>query len=123
MRPENRIDTAHLGSVTMITLHGEHDLSTSAELRTVVETVARPGARVVFDLSPATFIDSTILQSVIYAAENADGLAIVAPPDAPCRRVLELTRIADIVRTCASQDEALRSVLATRVETPGAPTG
>lgn len=112
MGQENRIETAHAGSVAVVTLVGEHDLATKPALDEVLGAVARPGVSVVIDVSPATFIDLTVVGAVEYAAENADAVAVVAADDAPCRRLLELIGLAAKTSIFPSQDDALRSLLA-----------
>jgi anti-anti-sigma factor len=111
MGQQNRIETAQVGTTAVVTLYGEHDLATKPRLETVVAAVARPGASVVIDVTPASFIDSTVVGAVMYAAKNADVLAVVAPEGTPCRRLLAVVGIDVLARVCASQDQALRYVL------------
>ena len=45
----------------MLTISGEHDLSTAQELRSQLTELLDGDRGIVVDLSPATFVDSSIL--------------------------------------------------------------
>jgi anti-anti-sigma factor len=94
MGRENRIERTQHGSVVALTVWGEHDAASRPSLRSHIEPVARPGASILVDFTATTFIDSTVLASLIYAAENADHITLVASPGSHCRRILELAGIA-----------------------------
>jgi anti-anti-sigma factor len=72
-------------AVAIITLVGEHDLSTRADIR---ETLARVGdeANVLVDLSDCSFIDSTVIGALVVAfqtlAERGLRLELAIPPEA-----------------------------------------
>lgn len=80
----------------MLTINGEHDLSTAPELRRRLEGLLEAGTGVIVDLSGATFIDSSILGAILegkrrageasigYAVLHANGVDAVD-------RVLEVT--------------------------------
>jgi anti-anti-sigma factor len=108
---QNRIDTAQVGTVAVVTLMGEHDLSTARELHGLVERLARPGACVVIDLTEASFIDSSIIAALCYASENADTSAVVAPPGTAAGRVIDLLDMTTALSTCERTDQALLHVL------------
>jgi anti-sigma B factor antagonist len=105
---QNRIETAEVGTVAVLTLSGEHDLSTAPELG---EALARPGACVVVDLSATSFIDSSVLAALLAASRSADALSVVAPDGGFCRRVIRLTGIDAAFATCETVEQALREVL------------
>jgi anti-sigma B factor antagonist len=82
--------------LALLTITGEHDLSTAPELRRRLEDVLSEGTGVVVDLSRATFIDSSILGVILdakrRAAEAKVGYAVVHTNGAdPVDRVLEVT--------------------------------
>jgi anti-anti-sigma regulatory factor len=53
------ISTKHLGgSLWLVQLEGEHDLSTASGLRQTIDRVFATGTCLVVDLSSAAFIDS-----------------------------------------------------------------
>ena len=80
----------------MLTISGEHDLSTAPTLRRRIDNLLNEGTATVIDLSPATFIDSSILGVILdrrrRAAEARIGLAVVHDGGAEAvDRVLEVT--------------------------------
>lgn len=82
--------------LAVLSISGEHDLSTAPELRRRLEDVLSEGTGVVVDLSRATFIDSSILGVILdakrRAAEAKVGYAVVHTNGAdPVDRVLEVT--------------------------------
>jgi anti-sigma B factor antagonist len=77
----------------VLTLRGEHDLSTSPTLRAELEAVYARGTKFAVDLSETTFLDSSILHALYdglrMAREKAgDGFAVVAPPGSCAERIL-----------------------------------
>ena len=83
----------------VLTLRGEHDLSTATALRNSLRDVFDSGSAVVVDLSAVTFMDSSILNAILYGSERAltddeHRFAVVLPPGpSVARRVLELTGV------------------------------
>lgn len=110
MGPDTGISVAQIASIVVLELHGEHDVSTDPDLRSVVVTAARPGTSVVFDLTTATFIDSSVVTTMIYAATNADAVAIVAAAEGHCRRVLEQAGTSTWIALCPSREAAVHEI-------------
>jgi anti-anti-sigma factor len=90
MGPESSVQRTDFGSVVLLKVVGEHDTATSPSFHSSIEPAARPGVAVVVDLSAATFIDSTVLSSLVDAAEHADTMTIIAPEGSHSRRILEI---------------------------------
>lgn len=107
MGAANGIHTAEFENTVVVRLVGGHDLATAPALQGVVEEYARPGARLVFDLSPATFIDSSVIHAVIDAAANADRASVVAPPGSATRRLIHLTNVEAVADVFESTEQAL----------------
>ena len=67
--------------LAVLTISGEHDLSTAPNLRRRLDSLLDDGTATVVDLSPATFIDSSILGVVLdarrRAADREIGFAVV----------------------------------------------
>jgi anti-sigma B factor antagonist len=67
--------------LAVLTISGEHDLSTAAALRRRLDSLLDEGTKTVIDLSPATFIDSSILGVILDGRRRADdaeiGFAVV----------------------------------------------
>jgi anti-sigma B factor antagonist len=76
---------------------GEVDLYTAPELeRALAGPLAEGTARLVVDLSEATFVDSTALHVFVRAARQLDreaGELIVVVPDPNVRKVFEITGV------------------------------
>lgn len=94
MKPIGDVDIDNQNGVWIIALSGEHDLSNAGDLDERLRAMRMNGTRVVFDLSGASFIDSTAATRIIHLAqgegEAAHDLAVVAPPGSQPRRVLDL---------------------------------
>ena len=98
--------------VWVLTMHGEHDLSTEPSLAEELGRVAAAGGPVVIDLSDAQFIDSSILRALVSAAGRSgdDEIAIVAPAGSEPLRLVQLTGADSVLRiygTCESAVEAI----------------
>ena len=79
---------------------GEHDLGTAAELRRRLQRVIAEGNPIVIDLSPATFIDSSILGVILDARRSANegglGFAVAHSNGAGAvGRLLDVTGLRD----------------------------
>ncbi len=112
--------------VVMVAVHGEHDIASAAGLRTAIEEALARSQHVVVDLTPSTFIDSTVLGVLLSARERAEeeevGYAVVLEPgtgDAAVRRILEVTGLDALLPVHAERDAAVQAAGAG----PGAPEG
>lgn len=79
----------------MLTIIGEHDLHTAPDLRAELDELTS-GSGVVVDLSPATFVDSSVLGVILdvrrRAAEQGHGFAVAHADGAEAvGRVLDVT--------------------------------
>ena len=82
--------------LAVLTINGEHDLSTAPELRRRLEALLEERTGVIVDLSGATFIDSSILGAILEgkrrAGEASIGYAVLhANGTDAVDRVLEVT--------------------------------
>ena len=93
------------GSMWLVVLAGEHDLSTAPRLSQALAEIERHGTDVLLDLSEATFIDSSVLQTLF--GYPGEGVVIVSPPGTAPRRVLEMTGFDQHVRVCDTRTEGL----------------
>ena len=95
------VSVHHLGDDRwIIALDGEHDISTQPMLTAALDRVFATGTRIVLDLSDATFIDSSVIRTLITAHQRAEStageqLVIVAPQDGFPARVITLTGLQD----------------------------
>jgi anti-anti-sigma factor len=96
--------------VWVLSLRGEHDLSTQPSLSEQVGRVAAVGGPVIIDLTDVDFIDSSILRVLASAAvEQSAGLrvAVVIPPGGEAMRILRVTGIASLLRPYETCEAAM----------------
>jgi anti-anti-sigma factor len=113
------VDTSAPG-VTVLELHGEHDMSTDPRLRSALDDALGAGDGLVVDLTGAAFVDSSVIHALFdaRAALEARGRRLVIQVGTPSvvMRALELTDLtasADI-----ALDRAQAVTLAGRQEEP-----
>jgi anti-sigma B factor antagonist len=97
--------------LAVLTISGEHDLSTAPNLRRRLDRLLDERTAIVLDLSPATFIDSSILGVILdgrrRAAEAEIGFAVVHSNGADAvDRVLEVTGLRAELPVHARREEA-----------------
>lgn len=91
----------------LVTLQGEHDLSTARVLRDQLKAVFRTGTAVVVDLSTTPFIDSSIIAVLVDAnrrteASDEKRFGLVVAPETQPERLLGLVgllRVMDVYRS------------------------
>jgi anti-sigma B factor antagonist len=96
----------------VLTISGEHDLSTAPNLRRRLDSLLEEGTPTVVDLSPATFIDSSILGVILDGRRRAEeanvGFAVVHSNGADAvDRVLEVTGLRAELPVHARREEAV----------------
>lgn len=103
--------------VSVVGLLGEHDLGTVPAVRDALNAAAARGALVI-DLSPATFVDSSILGAILAAQREAaaagTGFAVACDGGAdPVRKVLEITGLSAELPVHPSRAAAVAAALGT----------
>jgi len=98
--------------VVVLTLTGEHDLTTAPVLREQMESAVTDSSGVLIDLSAAEFIDSSIIGVVLEARRRTEeagiGFAAALHDGQPAvRRVLEVTGLDSNLPVHADLDAAL----------------
>jgi anti-sigma B factor antagonist len=101
--------------LAVLTISGEHDLSTAPALRRRLGGLLDERTPTVIDLSPATFIDSSILGAILdgrrRAAEADVGFAVAHSNGSDAiDRVLEVTGLRAELPVHARREEALVAV-------------
>lgn len=100
--------------IGMISPQGDFAGADVAPARKALDDWLRAGkARVVFDLSRTTFIDSEGLQAMTWAAARCEplgGKAVVAAPDINCQKILEMTRLDRRLESYPDTAAALKSL-------------
>jgi len=112
---ERRLD----GAAWLVTLHGDYDQAVRPTLDQALSVVGR-ASRIIVDLSPARFIDSSVLAALLRHARpgpnGGDRLVIVAQPGGFPRRLLDLSQVGRHVRIFDTPEAALRKVVRPRRE-------
>ena len=95
------IDSAYdEGGVRVLRAGGELDVATAPGLLLGFSALVVGARGVVVDLRDVTFFDSSgvrlVDQMARTCAEDGMGFRIVAPPDSPTRRVLEIVGMTDV---------------------------
>jgi anti-sigma B factor antagonist len=109
--------------VAVLTISGEHDLSTAPSLRRRLDGLLDEGVATVLDLSPATFIDSSILGVILdgrrRAAEADIGFAVARSNGSDAvDRVLEVTGLRAELPVHARREEAVMAASGNDGKTP-----
>jgi anti-anti-sigma factor len=106
---------AHSVYASIVTLHGEHDLTSTPQLeRTFEETGAR--TRILVDLSHCIFVDSTVIKTLLRASQTlaAQGgqlsLVISADRHQAVRRLCELMRLDQLMPTYETRAAAVGQI-------------
>jgi anti-anti-sigma factor len=101
--------------VWVVALHGEHDISTTPSLRDELARVYESGSSVVVDLTDVEFMDSTVLQGILYGRDFAEQesehrLVLVVPEGGAARRLLSLTNLDRLIATYPTCAEAVAAL-------------
>jgi anti-sigma B factor antagonist len=105
----HRITLDRERSVTVVTASGELDAFVAAELEAALGG-ASGDARIVFDLTAVSFMDSTALGLLVRAVRDVDakgGAIRVVLPDGTARRIFEITTLDRILPVAGSRSDAL----------------
>ncbi len=102
--------------LAFLAIKGEHDLSTAPLLRQRLDGLIAEGVPIVVDLSPATFIDSSILGVILDARRRAEadhlGFAVSqANGGDPVGRVLAITGLRGELPVHESREAAATAAL------------
>jgi anti-sigma B factor antagonist len=112
----NRIELdRNYDGVVVVVVTGEHDVYTAPSLRDQIQSVIEERAAFVIDLTPATFVDSSILRVLLEARRQAEesglGFAVaLGNGEGPgVRRILEVTGLMTVFPVLANREEALQT--------------
>ena len=99
---EVEVDTADLADARVVRVSGEIDLSNASDLLEEIGASVRSGATtIVVDLSGVTFLDSSGIAMLCKLrrriAHSRQELRLVVPGDSPIRRILEITRLEELI--------------------------
>lgn len=101
---------AGTGELAVVKVTGELDLSNAEELTAAMAREALEAGLIV-DLAELSFMDSSGLRVLMLAASDRGArLALVAEPDSPVRRVLDLAGLTDRIATFPARGAAADAV-------------
>ena len=100
--------------VVAVCLEGDLDRTNVAALDAAIERALQPGNDLIVDMSEATFIDSSVLQSVVRAAQSAgrrqQAVVLQLGTAALVERILEIVQIEEVLPRVHDRQEALRVI-------------
>jgi anti-sigma B factor antagonist len=101
----------HAAGIAVVTMYGEHDISTEPLLVRALEEAAAHSS-VVVDLSECSFIDSTVIAALIRGAKSThargDRFALVIPPEQRhVARIAQMVRLGELLSLHDSREAAL----------------
>lgn len=111
--PEVRVARAPCG-VVVVSLLGEHDIATAAEIRYALFSALEQGAGIVVDLSETELIDSSIIYALVdarlLASERGSRISFQLQTDAAANRVLEICGLLKVWPVYGTRAEAIAAV-------------
>ena len=94
----------------IVHVFGEVDIATSPQLESILLTSVRIGKRIIVDLAECSYIDSTVISSLLRAQRAlGDHLRIVVAEAGGVARVLSITGVTQVLRLAPSLKHALAS--------------
>jgi anti-sigma B factor antagonist len=107
MTPLALCSVDRIRDITLVTLTGEIDLSNADAVRTEIAGLD-PTAPLVIDVSGLSYMDSTgiHLLSTVGAGRTSE-IRVIATPDCPASRLIEITGLDSLIDVFGSIDDAL----------------
>ena len=107
-----RVESEQHGSLCLVRVYGEIDMSNDREVLTAIEVAsARETVRLVVDLTHTTYLDSAGLSLLLRLAERVQarqqGLRVVVPVDSPVRTAFELTGLPRVIDVESRLEDAI----------------
>ena len=113
---ENRIEVDRSSrDVAVLSVQGEHDVYTAPSISEQVDSLLGERMPFVIDLTPATFVDSSVLRVLLEARRRAEeegvGFAVALGEDdsGAVRRVLEVTGLIPVLPVHPAKDAAVQA--------------
>jgi len=106
-----QVKTRHVrGDVWIVTAAGEHDVSVSYGVADALDELERTvGTKIVVDLTPAEFIDATVLNGLVRHRDLHERLVVVVPAASFARRLFDLLRLDQSMGVYETLDDALKA--------------
>jgi anti-anti-sigma factor len=99
------------GTVRVVVLRGEHDVSTIERLRSALD-LRHAGGGTVVDLTECGFIDSSSLAVLFHAsqARPVGGFAVAVAPESEVSRLIDLVAFDKVVPVYPTRGDAVRAI-------------
>jgi anti-anti-sigma factor len=115
MTTMGHIEVTDEAGTHILSLFGEHDMSTEPRLRAEIERLFASGSRIVVDLTDAEFIDSTVVNALVAGHERAEAnpahaIAVVAAHGTMPEGVLALVGASTVVPMFPTRAAAVGSM-------------
>jgi anti-anti-sigma factor len=102
------------GEIVALCLEGDFDLTNAPALGDEIDRALERGKGLILDLSEATFIDSSVINVLVRASKAASGreqtVVLQLGTAAIVERVLEITRIEQVLPRAHDRQEAMRII-------------
>ena len=107
-----RVEGVRQGTICLVRVHGEIDLSNAQEVSTAIgSAMGQEARRLVVDLSDITYLDSSGVALLLRLAERLQTrrrqLHLVVPRGSPVRRVLVFTGLPRVIPVEARLEDVL----------------
>ena len=107
-----RVEGVRQGTVCLVRVHGEIDLSNAHEVSSEIgDAMGQEARRLVVDLSDITYLDSAGVALLLRLAERLRSrrrqLHLVVPRGSPVRRVLDFTGLPRVIPLESRLEDAL----------------
>ncbi|MGC2128814.1 MAG: STAS domain-containing protein [Candidatus Aquilonibacter sp.] len=90
----------------VLSVTGELDIAAAPWFDEIIASKLAGDLPLVIDLSACSYLDSTILNVLIRAANAAPNrVGVVVPPDSRLRRIFHITGLEDALRLSGSRDD------------------
>jgi anti-sigma B factor antagonist len=112
---ENRIAVDRGDGVAVVVVEGEHDVYTAPTLSEQLDALLQERVPLVVDLTPATFVDSSVLRVLLETRRQADergigfAVAIAADGSGTVRRVLDVTGLIPVLPVHVGREDAIQA--------------
>lgn len=113
--PDLELAAAQQGQSVVVTVTGEVDLDNADQLERELGRALSQSSHLVVDLTDVPLCDSTGLNVLLKAHQQAErhgGSVVIAGPQSAVRKVLTITGLDAVLTSYASVDEAARTVSA-----------
>jgi len=103
------VTVRRLGGATVVGMHGDLDIVSSAELTAALSTAAEGSdPRVIASLEECTFCDSSGLAALATAKKRLGArFKVVVPKAGNVRHVFDITELTDYLSLCETVEEAV----------------